>query len=43
MREFGFFAEYGKGLTKSYAQHILPTFKSQDDVKPGEGAVVQKV
>lgn len=35
-------AEYGKGLTKSYAQHILPTFKSQDDVKPGEGAVVQK-
>ncbi len=35
--------EYFKGLGESYAQYLLPSFESADDLKPGQGAVVQKV
>ena len=36
-------AEYGQGLVKAYAQYVLPSFESSEDLQPGDGAVVQKV
>lgn len=36
-------AEYAKGLTASYAQYVLPSFESAEDLQPGDGTVVQKV
>lgn len=36
-------AEYGKGLVQAYAQYLLPSFESAEDLQPGDGAVMQKV
>jgi glycine/D-amino acid oxidase-like deaminating enzyme/nitrite reductase/ring-hydroxylating ferredoxin subunit len=35
-------AEYGKGLVQAYAQYVLPSFESAEDLQPGDGAVMQK-
>jgi glycine/D-amino acid oxidase-like deaminating enzyme/nitrite reductase/ring-hydroxylating ferredoxin subunit len=42
IRDIKGYGEYFKGLTESYAQYILPTFESADDLAPGQGAVLQK-